>query len=217
MKAYNKIKTLIEKYPYTGSLLWVLCIQYFVVTLVVERSWHTTYSFLDNSISDLGNTACGIYSNRLISNSYVCSPRHTLMNMSFILTGILMISGALFTYPLFKKSKANLIGFTCIALGGLGAILVGLFPENTIGGLHTTGAALNFFVGNIGLVILGFGLLIPRWVKAYTLFTGFLALIFLVFYSSKVYLGIGLGGTDLSFSFKVHTQNTQSIAYYLNF
>lgn len=196
MESGGRLKTFVDKYPYIGPLAWILNIQYFIVTLVVARSWRTTYSFSHNTISDLGNTVCGIYSKKLGSGIYVCSPRHTLMNASFILTGVLMILGALWVYPIFRKGRASFVGFSCIALGGLGSVLVGLFPENTLGVLHITGASLNFLVGNVGLVILGFALLLPKWLKTYTVFTGLLTLLFLVFYTSKVYLGIGPGGTE---------------------
>ncbi|HUC88310.1 MAG TPA: DUF998 domain-containing protein [Candidatus Binatia bacterium] len=196
MGSIKGLRNFVKKYPYLGPILWVMTAQYFVITYIVSRSWHPPYSLAHNSISDLGNTACGIYANRLASNSYVCSPKHTLMNTSFVLTGALMILGAKLIYPLFKKSRNTLIGLSCIGLGGLGAILVGLFPENTTSALHTTGAALDFLVGNVGLVILGFSLRLPKMLKVYTLFTGFLTLIFLVFYTSKVYLGLGLGGTE---------------------
>ena len=186
----------IDKYPYLGSLAWILTAQYLIITLIVARSWNTTYSFLHNSISDLGNTACRTYSNRYVSNIYVCSPKHTLMNWSFAVTGILMIIGAILIYTLFKKSRSTMIGFTCIALGGIGGILVGLYPENTIGTLHVTGAFLDFFVGNLGIVILGMSLLTPKWLRMYTLITGFLTLICLILYSSKIYLGLGLGGME---------------------
>ena len=63
-------------------------------TLAIPWRWPRPYNISRNTISDLGNTACGTWKGR-----YVCSPLHDLMNGSFIALGITMLLGALFKTP----------------------------------------------------------------------------------------------------------------------
>ena len=83
-----------------------------------------------------------------------------------------------------------------MALAGLGSILVGIFPENGIGWLHFLGAALAFLIGNLGMVILGFSLELPRTLKYYSILSGAISLMALVLFVSDTYLGIGIGGME---------------------
>lgn len=116
------------------------------------------------------------------------------MNLSFIVLGLTMAVGALLIYQEFRESRASLIGFSCMAIAGLGTILVGAFPENTIAILHGTGAFLIFLVGNIGLVILAFALhRLPAIFRAYTLITGVVTLAALVLFYFQIDFGIGQG------------------------
>jgi hypothetical membrane protein len=187
----KRIKSFNDHYPLIGPVAWMLSIQYFVVQLVVARAWALPFSLLHNTISDLGNTACAPYGSR-----FVCSPRHELMNASFILLGVTMFAGASLMYHEFHSSRANAIGFGAMALAGLGTVLVGAFPENTIGGLHILGASLPFLVGNGGMIILSQGLTIPRALRVYTLLSGIIGLVGLVLFMMNHYLGLGTGGME---------------------
>jgi hypothetical membrane protein len=118
------------------------------------------------------------------------------MNVSFIVLGIFMATGSLLIYQEFKESRATLIGFSFMAAAGVGTVMVGLFPENTILALHLIGALLPFLVGNLGIVVLGFTLNIPKSLRVYTLATGYISLIALLFLLTHAYLGIGIGGME---------------------
>jgi hypothetical membrane protein len=187
----KRIETFTDRYPLIGPVIWVLSVQYFVIQIIAAESYKTAYSLRFNTISDLGNSVCGIYSGK-----YVCSPLHNFMNASFIILGITMASGALFIYQEFKKDTLTLIGFSCMALAGFGTLLVGLFPENTVSTLHILGASLPFLIGNIGLIILSIALVIPKLLRYYTLLSGAIALIALVFFYTQHYLGLGIGGIE---------------------
>jgi hypothetical membrane protein len=191
MKKMVAIKTFCDRYPLIGPAVWILSIQYFIIQIIVAFAYKTTYSLRFNTISDLGNSACGIY-----SGMYVCSPLHNLMNASFILLGITMATGSLLIYQEFKRDNATLVGFSFMALAGLGALIVGLFPENTISFLHTFGASLPFLLGNVALVIFSLSLAIPRLLRYYTFLSGILALIALIFFYTDHYLGLGIGGME---------------------
>ncbi|MBC3640997.1 hypothetical protein H8J56_27975, partial [Klebsiella sp. Kps] len=75
-----------------------------------------------------------------------------------IMLGITMAIGSLLIYHEFPRSRATLIGFSCMALAGFGTLLVGVFPENTVFLLHGLGAFLALGVGNASLVILALGI-----------------------------------------------------------
>ncbi len=191
MKRLRMLKTFTNRYPLVGPAIWVINIQYFIVQVIVASSFTPHYSWLHNTISDLGNTACGKY-----GELYVCSPRHDLMNASFILLGLTMIIGSPLIYQEFKKSLGSLVGFSAMAIAGVGVLLVGLFPENTIHLLHGTGAELVFICGNEGLVILSRSLMIPKGLRLYTFLSGSISLVALVLYTTNHYVGIGDGGME---------------------
>jgi hypothetical membrane protein len=99
-------------------------------------------------------------------------------------------------YQEFKKNRANKLGFWFMALSGLGTILVGIFPENSITKLHSYGAILPFLLGNIALIIFGFSLGLGGKFRIYTILSGVVALIALLLFSTHTYLGLGLGGME---------------------
>lgn len=185
------IKTFTDKYPFIGPGMWMLSLQYFIVQIAVASAWRQPYSIANNTISDLGNTNCSIYSGR-----YICSPLHDLMNTSFIVLGVFMATGSLLIYQEFKENRASLIGFSFMLIAGIGTMLVGIFPENTISALHIIGAALPFLIGNLGIIILGYTLNIPKSLRIFTLSAGMIALVALIFFYTKNYLGIGIGGME---------------------
>src|SRR5258708_13507237 len=76
-----------------GAVLWILSVQYYIVQIAAAGFWAqgSSYSWDHNTISDLGNTHCGLYGSR-----FVCSPLHTAMNISFVVLDITMASAAYF-------------------------------------------------------------------------------------------------------------------------
>ncbi len=190
-KPQEIIKTFTDRYPFIGPIFWMVSIQYYITQVIVAMAWSLHYSLRFNTISDLGNTACGSYAGRL-----VCSPQHALMNASFITLGITMIIGSLLIFQEFKTTATSATGFSFMAIAGLGTLIVGLVPENSVSSLHVLGATLPFLIGNLGLVVLGFALDIPKSLRYYTLFSGIISLIALVFFTNHAYLGLGTGGLE---------------------
>jgi len=189
MKSMRRITVFTDKYPLLGPLVWVLSVQYFVAQLVVAAAWPAPHSWSQNLISDLGNTACGQYGQR-----FVCSPDHALMNASFILLGITMALGSLLIYTEFRRSRASLLGFSAMALAGIGTMLVGAFPENTISAMHGIGAFLALGVGNFSLVILALAIRqARRGFRIYTFLSGVLSLVAFGLFVTNHYLGLGAG------------------------
>jgi hypothetical membrane protein len=191
MHPAKKIETFNDKYPLIGPSFWIASIQFFIVMFLVGLAWPTHYNIFNNTISDLGNTACGIYSGR-----YVCSPAHAWMNASFIILGATMVAGSLLIYQEFKESIGSAIAFTAMAIGGFGTILVGIFAENTISSLHAVAAALPFVAGNIALILLAFFLDIPKSLRIYTYLSGIISLAAILLFATHNYLGLGVGGME---------------------
>jgi len=166
-----------------GAIFWILAIQYYLVQIIAALAWKSPYSLSNNYISDLGNTVCGIYANKS-----VCSPLHSAMNFSFILLGVCTILGVIL---LFKQAW---VGKVLVGLGGVGLILVGLFPENTIFSLHYLGAVLAFVPGNIGMIVIGFSL--QGWRRYFSIAMGLIGAVGTILFSKGVTIGIGMGGME---------------------
>ncbi len=178
-------------YPKLGPVLYVTSIQYFLIQLIVALRWSPPYSLSRDTISDLGNTACGTWNGR-----YVCSPLHSLMNASFVALGITMLLGSVLISRRFANGRASVAGFAAMAISGVGVILVGFFPENSAPTLHELGAAIPFVIGNVSLVILALSFKVPAVLRAYFCLSGMVALLGLVAFASRHYLGLGEGGTE---------------------
>ncbi len=192
----GRTKSFTDRYPWVGPTVYILSILYLLAQIAVGWVWHPPYSVIHNSISDLGNTVCGIY-----CGADVCSPRHGLMNAAFIFLGVVMAVGSLLIYQEFTERKrleqlAALVGFVCLSMAGLGSILVGLFPENTIGYMHITGAALAIGVGNIGVLVLGLGLTLPEGLRNFMLLIGIFSTTALICFACHQDFGIGAGGME---------------------
>ena len=171
--------------------MWLSTVQYFVVQVVVASAWKPSYSWRLNSISDLGATSCGQFDGRS-----VCSPWHGLMNASLVLLGLAMAVGSVLTSQVFGESRASRVGFSFMAVAGVGAMLVGFFPENTVFWAHTTGADLAFLLGNIALIVFGLSLRLSRWFSWYSIASGVVALVGLYLFLSHHRLFLGLGGVE---------------------
>lgn len=180
-----------NQFSMIGAILYISSIQYFIIQFIVARKFAPSYSLTQNTISDLGNTSCGWYRHML-----VCSQWPHLMDISFIVLGVTMIIGSILLFYSSVKTKLSFIGFSFMALSGLGSIIVGFFPENTVATLHILGATLIFLIGNIAIILIGLSKRLSLSFRYYSLITGLLTLIALVFFISNTYLGIGEGGME---------------------
>jgi hypothetical membrane protein len=206
-----------------GALAWASSVQFFVMQAVVQSAWTTPYSLKENYISDLGNTSCGpseVGTNFL----YVCSPWHAAMNASFVVFGVGILVGCALLggrHPLADASGSEpepralgtarvservprasatwLAGLALVAVAGVGAILVGVFPEDLNFPFHKLGAAMQFIVGNAGLVVAGTAIQRARrmpalaWAATALGATGLTATALFV---ERVFLGLGIGGIE---------------------
>jgi hypothetical membrane protein len=135
-----------------GALLWICCLQFFLAERLTSHVWWLPYSYSRNYISDLGALHC---------HSLICSPRHALMNGSFVLQGLLIALGAMLSWSAFRGLAK--IGLGLLLISGLGVLLVGLVPEDSNTSLHTAGAAAHFLAGGLGIGVIGASSLLRRW------------------------------------------------------
>ena len=133
-----------------GGAAWVLTVLYFIGQMVAQAAWKTPYSLIDNRVSDLGSTACG----RTVANTLICSPLHAVMNLTFILTGGLILVGLFLTRSIWPRRRLTTWGLALLGVAGAGTMLVGLSPENVNVVLHVIGA-LNIPAGNVAMILLG--------------------------------------------------------------
>jgi hypothetical membrane protein len=187
-----------------GGVIWAAAtLQYAIVQIVVASGWHhPSYSWANNYISDLGNTACGRFTVPHGTPAYVCSPMHAAMNASFIITGILTIAGAILLRRLWPQGRLAAAALVLWVITGLGKIGVGLVPENTNINLHLL-AAFNIPVGCVAILLLS--LSIHQTSRAVSVTGIVLAIVGLIgtalstaaeFAGSSLYLGLGVGGME---------------------
>ncbi|MER7169696.1 DUF998 domain-containing protein, partial [Micromonospora sp. NPDC000207] len=77
-----------------GVVAWLVQPLYLVAEIVTATAVGVPYSFVDNTISDLGASACTTVAYPF-GDVAVCSPWHLVLNTAFVVTGVLMVVGAL--------------------------------------------------------------------------------------------------------------------------
>jgi hypothetical membrane protein len=126
------------------------------------------------------------------------------MDASIAILGLAMIVGAFLIFSEFSFSKhqreraAALAGFVCMALGGVGAILVGAVPENVnTAHLHTVGTIMAIGFGQLAILILGLFLReIDNWLREFMIVTSLFVLLAGISIAGKHQFGIGGGALE---------------------
>ena len=186
-----------------GGILYILAsLQYLAAQVIAASAWHPSYNWNANYISDLGNTTCGNFALPHEMPSYICSPDYMLMNMSFILIGILLFVGTILLKDYWPNGKLAKTGFVLLLIASIGKSLVGLVPENTILSLHTA-AALNIPLGSIAILFLSIQILHKHKALAIigfaTFILGICATVLLIIMEYKEIAslaGLGYGGME---------------------
>jgi hypothetical membrane protein len=183
-----------DAHPSFGPAIFTASALYFMIQIIVAWVFIPSFSLVSNSISDLGETSCGGY-----GSPTMCSPRWWLMDYAgFLLLGLVMVIGSALLYHEFterapRERRAAMFGFVLMALGGLGSILVGFFPENENRTMHIIGAFLAIAIGNVAILVLGAVLTLPESMRRSMLTFSSLALAALLCFASHRYFGIGRG------------------------
>lgn len=178
-----------------GALCWLSSAQFFIAQAWVALAWTTPFSLLRNFISDLGSTGCGLSNSE--THLYVCSPRHALMNVSFVLLGLTIVMGGVLTHESRRPGVTRQLARTFMVVAGTGGILVGWFPENENLRLHSLGAGAYFLFANVGLVLLGRSAAgRAARARSLTIALGVIGIVATILFFSGSYFGLGVGGTE---------------------
>ena len=179
-----------------GGLAWFLTVLYFASQPVVISAWRGSHDLARNTISDLGVTECGRFSHLDGENVWICSPRHNLMNATFIAVGLLIVMGCLLLMPRWHRSRAMTAATWSLVLTGVGAVLIGVAPANENLSLHGIGVVLQV-PGSFAPLLAGIGLSRrDRSLAAFSFVTGAVGTIATVLFLLGVHLGLGVGGME---------------------
>jgi len=124
-----------------GALVFLLRPTYIATEVVTAAATTGGYSFVSDSVSRLGEVGC--------SAAY-CSPRHEVMNGSFMAYGIALAAGALLlARPLGPWVTGLLV------VSGVSAYATGLAPLDQDATLHAIAATPLFAAQPVALLLLG--------------------------------------------------------------
>lgn len=165
-----------------GAAIFLGAVQ-FSVGLILAEIYYPGYSVANNYVSDLGATCpaslpCTIY-----------QPTSTIFNTSIILLGLLILVGAYFLNRAYHWAPATIL----IALAGVGALGVGLFPETT-GIWHSIFSLIVFLFAGLSAIVTARFQKKPMFYFSIAL--GLATLIALLLYIPGEYLGLGAGGME---------------------
>lgn len=139
-----------------AAAAWAGTAQFFVAEALARSASTAPYRASRQFISDLGNTACGPFRYPTTGEIVeICSPRHGLVNASFVVAGLQLAGGALLTWRDRPAGRAGTGAKVGLVVGGLGWSLAGLAPENESMLVHSIGALLLLAGGNLGMLTLG--------------------------------------------------------------
>jgi len=154
-----------------GVLLFVGSVQ-FVVGMVVAEALYPGYSVSLNYISDLG-----------------VGPTAAIFNSSVFLLGLMTTGSAYFIHRRFRSNVFTVL----IALAGIGAVGVGVFPGTT-GLPHFVATATAFLFGGLSAIVAY--RLVKEPLNYLSVILGAFSLLALVLLPSQVLLGLGKGGME---------------------
>lgn len=124
-----------------GALALLVRPVYIATEFVVAAATTGGYSFLSDSVSRLGEVGC--------SAAY-CSPRHAVMNGSFIGFGALLVGGAALLSRALGPWVTGLL-----LVSGLSSVATGLAPLDQNATRHAIAATPLFVAQPVALIVLG--------------------------------------------------------------
>ena len=124
-----------------GAAMWLVRPVYVVVELVVAAATVGGHDLTDDTVSELGAVAC---------SQALCSPRHELMNSTFVATGLLLAIGALLLLARLGRTVTALL-----VVAGCSSVATGLAPIDGSVTLHAVAAAPLFVCQPLALLLLG--------------------------------------------------------------
>lgn len=154
-----------------GALLFIASVQC-VLGIITAEALYPGYSTSENYISDLG-----------------VGPSALIFNSSVFLLGVLLVGGAYFI----QRALGSRLFSILLTITGVGAMGVGLFPEN-FGIIHGIASLIVFLFGGLS-AIMSYKLQKPP-LSYFSFLLGALSIVALVLFGSSTYLGLGKGGME---------------------
>lgn len=168
-----------------GALMWAVQPLYIGAELLTATAVTTSYSLINNTISDLGATTC-----TSIGYSFgqvpVCSPWHLLQNVSFVVFGLLLAGGALLLRGWPRRGLAASTTVVLWVLAGLSSIATGLVPLDRDLELHAVMSLPVFLAQPLALLTASFVLRHRPVLARSTLAVGFVSLVATGVYLARV-------------------------------
>ena len=155
----------------------------FSIFLILAEIYYPGYNVSTNYVSDLGATCPS--SGACVINE----PTSMIFNVSIALLGLLILLGAYFLQRAFRLTPATVM----VALSGIGALGVGLFPETT-GIVHSIFSLIVFLFA--GLAALTTARFQKKPMFYFSIILGVFTLVALLLYVGDAYLGLGPGGME---------------------
>ncbi len=158
-----------DYYKFAGIILLIGCMQ-FILAIELAQTQFPGYNMATNTLSDLGGALP------------LVEPSATIFNLSIILLGFLILA---VVYLILKSGGCRLFS-SCLAIFGICAVGMGLFPEYT-GGTHFLFTLLAFIFGSLAVIFsYRLGINIPMVIVS--MIIGVITLIILL---SQLILGFG--------------------------
>ena len=157
----------------------------FSIALILAEIYYPNYNVSTNYVSDLGANCPGSSTVGCVINQ----PTSMIFNTSIILLGVLILVGAYFLQRGFHDRPATVM----IALAGVGAMGVGLFPETT-GIWHSVFSLIVFLFAGLGALVTA--RLQKKPLFYFSIILGIFTLVALVLFIGGDYLGLGAGGME---------------------
>ncbi|MBS7620536.1 DUF998 domain-containing protein [Candidatus Bathyarchaeota archaeon] len=163
-----------------GALIFVGATQ-FILCMLIAECLYPGYSVSGNYISDLGKLG------------EVSAP---VFNASVVVLGLTVVAGAYFL----RQTIANKVFLSLLILCGIGAIGVGIFPED-FGPIHFAVSLIAFLFGALSAIAS------YKFQKAplsyFAVVLGVVSLVALVLFGQGIYLGLGKGGMERMIAYPI--------------
>ncbi|MEM1564117.1 MAG: DUF998 domain-containing protein [Candidatus Bathyarchaeia archaeon] len=163
-----------------GALIFVGATQ-FILCMLIAECIYSNYSISENYISDLGKIG------------EVSAP---VFNTSVFVLGLTVVAGAYFL----RQTIANKFFLCLLILCGVGAMGVGIFPED-FGPIHLAVSLIAFLFGALSAIAS------YKFQKAplsyFAVVLGLISLAALILFGLKMDLGLGVGGMERMIAYPI--------------
>lgn len=197
-----------------GAIAWILSAILIPAQIIVALMWPRGYSLTGNTISDLGVTTCGQYAESGQHLREVCSPGFQLFNISMIISGVLILLGALLLHG-WWNTRTGRAGTICLAIAGAAVAAVGLAPWDLYPEIHDSFATAQAVLQWSAMLLLAIAAG-PGWFRRVTVAATLVSVVgFLLFISALDGAQIpvlGLGGSE-RLSFDILTAWTMCVGF----